>query len=293
MSDTAINIIGWGSVAPADLSVSVSRCDATTQVDAGPYLRDPKMRKFMAKQDKLAVQAAAEAVRHAGLLPDSLAHRTGIYLTVGLLPFEQQPLDTLYRYSVEQGRFSMARFSSEAVNRLNPLLTFQCLPNMPLFHISYNLGIHGRYFITYPGGGQWFQALQQASADLNAGVIDYALLGAVADQDNALVRHLIRRQMPQYLDGLIDSACVFVLSKSERRHSYARLGELQVDYTAADPLARDVRQPGNTLLKVYAGACDPSLYLALSLQQGTLTYGPVHYDSYDGIRASLEVHDAS
>jgi hypothetical protein len=154
--------------------------------DPLPYMKSPKMLKFMGKQDRMAVVAASRAVQKAGV--HSL--KTGIYMAVGSIPFEQQDIEPLARHSAKDGRFSMEAFSTTGLDQVNPLLTFRCLPNMPIFHVSLNLGVQGPYYVTYPGVGQFYQALQHAVWALEEGEIDRALVGGVADQDNFLVRTL-------------------------------------------------------------------------------------------------------
>ena len=56
----------------------------------------------------------------------------------------------------------------EAFAALNPLLTFRCLSNMPAFHVSVNFDVQGPYFVTYPGAGQLYLALEEAVDALRA-----------------------------------------------------------------------------------------------------------------------------
>ncbi|APV50707.1 hypothetical protein BWI17_14045 [Betaproteobacteria bacterium GR16-43] len=177
-----------------------------------PFLRVPKTRKFMGKQDRMAVIAAGRAL--AGVdLPAEARIRTGFYLAVGFIPFERPEIETLAEHSAEAGAFSMARFSGEAIHRVNPLLTFRCLPNMPMFHVSANFGVMGGYLVTYPGAGQLYVALQEAACALEAGEIDRALVGGVADQDNFLVEFGLRRSPP--CDGArpVDAAAFVLLER--------------------------------------------------------------------------------
>jgi 3-oxoacyl-(acyl-carrier-protein) synthase len=177
------------------------------------------MRKFMGKQDRLAVVAASLAVGQAALSGPNLRD-AGVFLTVGYIPFERQDIDVLTRSSLdEQGRFSMDRFSEIAIKRVNPLLTFRVLPNMPIFHVSLNLGIQGRYFINYPGPGQFYTGLSRAEAALRRGEIQVALVGGVADQQNFLVRHHFSRLPKQRPDerpeGRLDVASFLVLERAD------------------------------------------------------------------------------
>ena len=190
-------------------------------LNIAPWLKQPKMKKFMGKQDQLAVIAAGLAAREAGLSEDDLRLRTGIYLCVGYIPFEQEDIESIARNSSRNGEFSMELFSTTGFQEVNPLLTFRCLPNMPIFHVSLNLNIQGPYFITYPGPGQFYVALEQAHLALEANEIDFALVGGVADQNNFLVRHHNSRcgvDSTRTMD-----ACGFICLQ---RHSYGKNRQL-------------------------------------------------------------------
>lgn len=52
-------------------------------------------------------------------------------MCVGFIPFERTDIETIAQHSTQDGTFSMARFSTEGMAQVNPLLTFRCLPNMP------------------------------------------------------------------------------------------------------------------------------------------------------------------
>src|SRR5439155_5672677 len=144
-------------------------------------------------QDDLAVVAAGRALASAGLGGAPLGERAGLYLVVGHVPFESADLDPLLAASTDEGRFSMARFSTAGFRAVNGLLTFRCLPNMPAFHVSTSFDVQGPYFVTYPGPGQFYLALEEALAALAEGEIDLALVGGAADQRNFLVEHHLGR----------------------------------------------------------------------------------------------------
>ena len=113
-----------------------------------PWLKSRKMRKYMGKQDELAVIASGKAFRMAGIADADARERVGIYLCVGYIPFERADIEALTTHSIRGGRFSMELFSTAGIEQVNPLLTFRCLPNMPIFHVSLNFGICGPYFVT-------------------------------------------------------------------------------------------------------------------------------------------------
>jgi 3-oxoacyl-(acyl-carrier-protein) synthase len=222
-----IVVTGCGHVVGAD-------CDST------PVLKSRKMRKFMGRQDELAVIAAARAVE-AAALPKALGERCGLYLSVGFIPFENADLAMLVDASTAEGRFSMQRFSTDAFRSLSPLLTFRCLPNMPAFHVSLNLDVQGPYSVGYPGIGQFYLALEEAAAALDDGMIDVALVGGVADQDNVLVQHHFSRIDGSIPASALTSAAGFLVLErgqdADRRGatSKARPLSCEIRYCPADP----------------------------------------------------------
>jgi 3-oxoacyl-(acyl-carrier-protein) synthase len=216
----------------------VGACDLSpgeaAGLDCSDYLKSRKTRKFMGKQDELAVIAAGQALAQAKPPADALRSRTGIYLAVGYIPFAWADIEPLAQHSIRDQRFSMEAFATEGIEQVNPLLTFRCLPNMPIFHVSLNFGIQGPYFVTYPGIGQFYLALERALADLDQGLVDYALLGGTADQNNFLVQWHFSR--PSARAWTLHDAAGFVCLE-KRSHATARsatarieLGALEMEY---------------------------------------------------------------
>jgi 3-oxoacyl-(acyl-carrier-protein) synthase len=208
--------------------------------DVLPWLKSRKMHKYMGKQDELAVVAAGRALANAAVNTNDGA-RIGIYLCVGYIPFERADIDAITAGSLRDGQFSMEQFSTVGIEQVNPLLTFRCLPNMPAFHVSLNFGLRGPYFVTYPGIGQFYLALEAAATALSAGEVDYALVGGVADQRNFLVEYHFSR-LPRSGVERPDAAAVLCLetrahASDRRAPRRAELLELDIDYQPHDPLA--------------------------------------------------------
>lgn len=256
--------------------------------DATPWLKVLKNRKFMGPQDELAVAAAGRALTRAGLRSPALGERAGLYMAVGYLPFERDQLDLLRESSTDAGGFSMARFSTSAFNALKPLLTFRCLSNMPAFHVSLNFDLQGPYFVTYPGAGQLYLALQEAVEALQTRQIDVALVCGVAHQRNALVEHhFARLDPPVPAESLVDAAGCFVLERAAEatRPVIAQLLELGVAYTPIHPFEETVafseRAEGAGLPEGLLGPA--SLPVLLSLGAGGALRHEV--ETLDGLRA--------
>lgn len=199
-------------------------------MDCAPWLKTRKMLKMMGKQDRLAVVAAGLAARQAGLDEETLERRTGLYLVSGHIPFQADDIWPLAEHSTDpQGHFSMPLFAGQGLDQVNPLLTFRCLPNMPIFHVSYNLGIQGPSMTSFPGLGQFYQILEQALWALSEGEIEVALVGAVADQNNFLVDYHWRRTGQGHRRP--DAAGFLVLRRGQS--GLARLRSVSLGYDGA------------------------------------------------------------
>lgn len=214
----------------------------------------------MSKQDKLALTAASQCWKEVeSELKDVDKSRVGIYFCVGILPFEDRPLDRIASFSQnENAEFDYQKFSDDAFNSMNPLLTFKCLPNMPLFHISYNLGITGRYVMTYPSHQDLFESIVRAKEDLETGIIDYAIVGAACDQNNFLVQHHIKRMQPELIDTTLDCAATIILT-SKSNTSKANITSLENHYEANSE---------GRMITEHSGAYHGSAQLLFDLIQG-------------------------
>lgn len=254
--------------------------------DPSPFLRIRKNRKFMGVQDDLAVIAAGKAIEDAGIAGGDLGERTGLYIAVGYIPFEQADMDELMKGSIdERGEFSMQCLSTSGYASLNPLLTFRCLSNMPAFHISVNFGVEGPYFVTYPGPGQFYIALDRAARAIENGEIDRALVAGVAHQRNFLVEHHFRRLDPPVTNLLDAGGCLVLESQahasSRNAPARARLMEWDIRYEAHDPF-RETIAPRE--LGADSAMGPASLPVALSLRgAATLRH---ELTARDGIHAS-------
>lgn len=285
---------------PADPVVTGFGWSGSENNDPLPFLKVRKSRKFMGVQDELAVTAAGRALESAGLLGKSLGARLGVYLAVGYIPFEQEDIDRLMDSSMEPAGLSMRRFSTDGFQSANPLLTFRCLCNMPAFHISVNFDVQGPYFVSYPGPGQFYTALEEALAALAEGRIDAALVGGVAHQRNFLVGHHFNRLLPSVpSDRLRDAAGCLVLESpnaaaARQARARGRLLDCRVSYRPHDPLVETLeakeRFDGGTALDGEYGPA--SLAVALGRAgRGTLRH---ELESRDGIsaRSAWEIHES-
>lgn len=216
-----------------------------TEDDVLPFLLTRKSRKFMGIQDELAVTAAGRALAAAGLgkLDHARGAGVGLFAAIGYIPFEDADIGPVLEGSTKDGAFDVVEFSREGYLRAHPLLTFRCLPNMPAFHVSVSFGLRGPYFVTYPGPGQAYLALDEARFALESGACDAALVLAVAHQKNFLVEHHFARiDHPVPAERLADAAACLVLERADSARargapSRGRLDRVSVQYAPFSPLA--------------------------------------------------------
>jgi hypothetical protein len=278
----------------------VGACDLAPgqrgDLDCSDYLKSRKTRKFMGKQDELAVIAAGEALAEAKLPQDALRSRTGIYLAVGYIPLEHADIEPLAKHSIRDGRFSMEAFSTDGIEQVNPLLTFRCLPNMLIFHVSLNFCIQGPYFVTYPGVGQFYLALERAVADLELGLIDYALLGGTADQNNFLVQWHFSRLQPRRDWTLHDAAgflCLEKRSAAVARSAAVRieLASWTVDYSPRNAQDNgsdyhESAEPGSRESTAHRGPASLAVTLAQCARQAYTGDFAHRVSTFEGLQAA-------
>lgn len=210
------------------------------------FLRQRKTLKFMSKQDRLAVNAAGQAIISSALTAEDLKNDTGVFLTVGYIPFEFDIADELSSNSTDpSGSFSMEKFSTSGIDNINPLIAFACLPNMPAHHIATNFGIHGEYFITYPDIIQQYLSLEEALWHLEEERTTFALVGGVADQSNFLVTHHYKKTNPAIVDRLADAAAFMVIEKESSAKSRKAKILATLDHLHIAHLSSSEHQCGN------------------------------------------------
>ncbi len=282
---------GPETTAANTIIISGTGCAVGMPCPSERYLKTPKNRKFMGKQDHLAVCAAGRALESAGLTSAALGPKAGLFLAVGFISFERADIDALIASSMESDRISLRRFGTDGFSAVNPLLTFRCLPNMPAYHISACFDIQGEYFVTYPGPGQFYNALEEAVNALIADRISIALVGAVADQTNFLVSHHHGRLRPPISSAdLRDGAGFLVLEKTGENvarggRAHGRLTDFKLGYTPHDPFATELDWSEN-----FTGCAKPDGHFgaaSLPIVLATAQKGSIRHElrARDGISA--------
>ena len=286
--DVPLILLGSHWVGPQDLKWDQRPASAEAVFDVAPLLKDRKTIKLMAKQDRMALAAAAGALRQAGLSESDRRDRTGVYAAAGALAFDEEELQMLADLCIHNGQVDAYHSASHVYQAMNPLTTFKCLPNMAVFHISVNLGMNGPYLITYPGTGQWHSALLRAWHDLADGVVDFALVGSVAEQNNLPVGYHFDRLYGAERPPAIDCAAFWLLACDgpQRAASTARLLESAATYESRGLAQWELP----SLFRNRPFHCGPSeIALRLCLAQAAGDGGPFEYqcETWDGISCRL------
>lgn len=227
-SAPAINLLGASFYSPIN---------EQDQIDVLPFLKQPKLKKYLSKQDRLAIIGFANLIKQMNGDVNEIISKSGLYLCVGYIPFEEDTIKKLAEESQVNGQFSMEAFSSKGISAINPLTTFKCLPNMPAYHISSTFNLQGPSFTTYPGVGQLYQAMEMAMLDLEMKKIEYAFVGAVCDQNNFLVNNFHERIGNK--NTLIDGSgfcCLSSHGQSWPAETWS-LDHYDIKYKSFDPLA--------------------------------------------------------
>lgn len=209
-------------------------CDDELDVEVCKFLRQVKDRKLMSKQDKLSLISASVAWQRSALKVEGCD--TGIYFCMGVLPFDDRHLRRIAMASLDENEcFSFGQFGGVAYNSMNPLITFQTLPNMSVYHISNNLRINGPYFVTYPTLFDFGNALESAIDDLRAGKVSKAIVGATFDQNNFLVRHHLGRIGQSVSSDSSDVSCSLVLVCGSPAKGDFVIDQVENKYVPGDP----------------------------------------------------------
>jgi len=165
-----------------------------------------KAAKIMARDIVLAVVAAHQAVRDAGLRtrcllergeaegePNVDSTRFGANIGAGLICADLPELAEALYGAVEDGRFSFARWGAEAMNNLTPLWLLKFLPNMLACHVTIVHDAQGPSNTITCGEASSHLAIGEAFRTITRGAADVCICGGAESKDNPMA--LLRQEL--------------------------------------------------------------------------------------------------
>jgi 3-oxoacyl-[acyl-carrier-protein] synthase II len=164
------------------------QCARAASISLQDVLPDRKQLKFMNHESRLAVAAAAQAVADGGLQEDQEKLKdVSLYVSTGLLSVDLDKVLPAVAASLDaDGHLSMELLGTEGLRKVNPIIPFHLLANMPLCHVSIALGLTGANAAMYPGARDGWNLLRLAVGSIAAGRIDTALVGGSVHQSSLL-----------------------------------------------------------------------------------------------------------
>jgi hypothetical protein len=145
---------------PSEARFALSEKVANRQLGVVPHF-DPalfvtqkKSLKLMNRASTLGIAAARLALNagpsmNAGGISAGSLSQAGLFMSVGMSGGELSALAAMLSVSVTDEGLSLPLMGEQGLSRINPLLSFHVLNNMPLCHTSIELGIHGPHAALY------------------------------------------------------------------------------------------------------------------------------------------------
>ncbi len=233
MSSRRVVITGLGPVTPLGIGVSalwtalLERRNAVRRVQAfdpsrfrsqigaeiaGLSINDfvpksyRKAAKIMARDIVLAVVAAHQAVRDAGLRtrcllergeavgePNLDSTRFGANIGAGLICADLPELAEVLHGASIDGQFSFARWGAEGMNNLTPLWLLKFLPNMLACHVTIVHDAQGPSNTITCAEASSHLAIGEAFRTITRGAADVCICGGAESQDNPMA--LLRQEI--------------------------------------------------------------------------------------------------
>jgi 3-oxoacyl-[acyl-carrier-protein] synthase II len=169
-----------------------------------------KAAKIMARDIVLAVAAAHQAVRDAGLHTRCVLERGeaegganvdsarfGANIGAGLICADLPELAEALHGASEDGRFSFARWGAEGMNNLTPLWLLKFLPNMLACHVTIVHDAQGPSNTITCGEASSHLAIGEAFRTITRGAADVCICGGAESKGNAMA--LVRQALGQRL----------------------------------------------------------------------------------------------
>ncbi|MBC7783939.1 MAG: beta-ketoacyl-[acyl-carrier-protein] synthase family protein [Burkholderiales bacterium] len=169
-----------------------------------------KATKVMARDIELAVIAADEAFRDAGLkskayteTPDIDGSRFGCNIGAGLISAELDELTAAMNTARDGNVLDLKKWGGEGMAQLTPLWLLKYLPNMLACHVTIIHGLMGPSNTITCADASSHLAIGEAFRKLQRGKADYAICGGAESRMNpmGIVRQqLLNRINPSYND---------------------------------------------------------------------------------------------
>ena len=237
------------------------------------------LRKLLQKTATMAVVAAGEAARDAGLDGDSATlARMGLYVASVSFDSPQSNFTPALEVSIDaDGLWDPTKFAVRGIPRIDPLLIVKSLPNAGLCGIAIEHGVLGPNLNISSGSCGGVQALARAARAIELGEIDVVMAAAY---DSVLgPEHLAA----EVLDGMTaapgEGAVVWILESEEhaRRRGarvYATIAASHESFTSLEDAATHaVRASGRRPRQVFGDLLDarePSIARAVLGEDATM-----------------------
>lgn len=200
-------------------------------------LPDRKQLKFMNHESRLSVAAAAQALADGGLDDKDRLNQLALYMATGLLSVDLDKVMPAVAASLDtDGQLSMDLLGTVGLRKVNPILPFHLLANMPLCHVSIALGLTGANAVAYPGARDGWHILNYAISSIASGRVKGALVGGAVHQGSLLPCGTLTGQAGEDLPLGDGAAFLLIESAGEAEKRGARIyGSLAETETSGGP----------------------------------------------------------
>ncbi|MCP4109102.1 MAG: hypothetical protein GY749_26830 [Desulfobacteraceae bacterium] len=209
-----------------------------------------KLVKFMSQAALIGCIAGKEAANEASVQDRFSPEQVGIFAATGLTAANIDTATGMLNACMDShGNFSEKLFGEISLGLMNPLNSFQVLPNMPPCILSVLLGIKGPNLIFNPWEGQGGAAILEGLRAVQDGHADCVLAGA-ADMPSAPSTVVYLKQMNFIKQGEYPSPAGAYLvlesrdrAEQDRQKIYGVLKSVSVqsaNENTSDPLAEQI-----------------------------------------------------
>jgi 3-oxoacyl-[acyl-carrier-protein] synthase II len=233
---------GESGIRPIDLfdssALAVRFGGQIPDFDPKLYVRPRKSLKVMSREIQMGFAAADLALADAGVLPDRVEpERFGVVCGNDMIYADVEDLETTYRRSVRDGRFSYAAWSEAIHEEVHPLWLLKHLPNMTASHIAIAHDARGPNNTIVLGDVSSLLAVAEAASVIERGWADIMLAGgtgcrlhptALVARGDALLSHRTDdfrgacRPFDRDRDGLVNGEGAGIIVLESREHADRR-----------------------------------------------------------------------